>query len=155
MPLTKEFRATVKARAERDPAFRAGLYQEALQVMLDGDLPTAKILLRDFINATIGFAELGSRIGVPEKSLMRMFGPNGNPRAENLVAVIAALGETCRVSLTVTAVPRRRHRARAGDRTTGGYLAEHTARAKPGAFGRVLAKAGRAEALPGDELPQR
>lgn len=35
-----------------------------------------------------------------------------------------------------------------------GYLAERAARAKPGAFGRVLAKAGRAEAIPGDELPE-
>ncbi len=108
MPLTRDFRETVKARADRDPAFRAGLYQEAVQSMLDGDLGTAKILLRDFINATVGFAQLGSRIGVPEKSLMRMFGPNGNPRAENLVAVVAELKEVCGLSLTVRAAPTRR-----------------------------------------------
>jgi DNA-binding phage protein len=108
VPLTRDFRETVKARADRDPEFRAGLYQEAVQSMVDGDLGTAKILLRDFINATVGFAQLGSRIGVPEKSLMRMFGPNGNPRAENLVAVVAALKEVCGMSLTVRAVPVRR-----------------------------------------------
>src|ERR1700693_1195951 len=78
MPLTRDFRETVKARADRDPEFRAGLYQEAVQAMLDGDCGTAKILLRDVINATVGFARLGSRINVPEKSLMRMFGPAGN-----------------------------------------------------------------------------
>jgi DNA-binding phage protein len=108
MPLTRDFRETVKARADRDPAFRAGLYQEAVQCMVDGDLGTAKVLLRDFINATVGFAQLGSRIGVPEKSLMRMFGPNGNPRAENLVAAVAALSEGCGLSLTVHAAPARR-----------------------------------------------
>jgi DNA-binding phage protein len=108
MPLTRDFRATVKARADRDPELRAGLYQEAVQSMVDGDLGTAKILLRDFINATVGFAQLGSRIGVPEKSLMRMFGPNGNPRAENLVAVVATLKEVCGLSLTVGAAPGRR-----------------------------------------------
>lgn len=108
MPLTRDFRETVKARAYRDPAFRAGLYREAVQSLLDGDLGTTKILLRDFINATVGFAQLGSRIGVPEKSLMRMFGPNGNPRAENLVAVVAALKEVCGLSLTVYAAPARR-----------------------------------------------
>jgi DNA-binding phage protein len=73
--------------------------------MLDGDFGTAKILLRDVINATAGFARLASRTGVPEKSLMRMFGPTGNPRAENLIAVVAALKEECGLTLTVRAVP--------------------------------------------------
>jgi DNA-binding phage protein len=118
MPLSRDFRETVKARADRDPAFRAGLYQEAVQAMLDGDFGTARILLRDVINATVGFARLGSRIGVPEKSLMRMFGPTGNPRAENLIAVVAALKDACRLSLTVHAVPRRRRTMRTPERTT-------------------------------------
>jgi DNA-binding phage protein len=101
------------ARADRDPAFRAGLYQEAVQAILDGELSTAKILLRDFINATLGFAKLARLIDLPEKSLMRMFGPNGNPRAENLVAVVRALKEECRLSLTVHAAPLRRRTVRA------------------------------------------
>jgi hypothetical protein len=54
----------------------------------------------------------GHRIGVPEKSLMRMFGPTGNPRAENLVAAVAALKEECRLSLTVRVVPLRRRQTR-------------------------------------------
>jgi DNA-binding phage protein len=118
MPLTRDFRETVKARADRDPAFRAGLYQEAVQAMLDGDFGTAKILLRDVINATVGFARLGSHIAVPEKSLMRMFGPAGNPRAENLIAVVAALKDECRLSLTVHATPLRRRRVRAMEHAT-------------------------------------
>ncbi len=112
MPLTRDFRETVKARADRDPAFRAGLYQEAVQALLDGDLGSAKILLRDVINAVMGFAELGRRVEIPEKSLMRMFGPSGNPRAENLVAVVVALREVCGVSLTVQAAPLARRRGR-------------------------------------------
>lgn len=108
MPLTRDFRETIKARAGRDPAFRAGLCQEAVQALVDGDLGTAKILLRDAINATLGFAQLGDRINVPEKSLMRMFGPAGNPRAENLLAVVAALRDACHLSLTVHAAPLRR-----------------------------------------------
>jgi DNA-binding phage protein len=112
MPLTRDFRETVKVRAERDPAFRAGLYQEAVQAILDGEFGTAKILLRDFINATVGFAQLSNRIGIPEKSLMRMFGPNGNPRAENLVAAVVGLKDECRLSLTVHATPLRRRTER-------------------------------------------
>ena len=112
MPLTRDFRDTVKARADRDPAFRAGLYQEAVQALLDGDLGTAKILLRDVINATIGFARLAGSVNVPEKSLMRMFGPGGNPRAENLIAVVAALKAECQMSLTVHAAPLRQRMVR-------------------------------------------
>ena len=154
MPLTRDFRETVKARAERDPEFRAGLYQEAVQAMLDGDLGTAKILLRDFINATVGFARLGDGIGVPEKSLMRMFGPNGNPRAENLVAVVATLREACGLSLMVTAAPRRRRGARPAGGKAWGALADHRARAKAGTLGRGAAKAGR-RGVRSDALPKR
>jgi DNA-binding phage protein len=111
MPLTKDFRETVKARADHDPAFRAGLYQEAVQAMLDGDLATGRLLLRDFINATTGFAVLAGRLGVHEKSLMRMFGAAGNPHAENLLAVLRTLQDECRLSLRVEAKPVRRRRA--------------------------------------------
>jgi DNA-binding phage protein len=105
VPLTRDFRKTVKARADRDPEFRAGLYQEAVQAIVDCDLGTAKILLRDFINATVGIAQLGNRIGVPEKSLMRMFGPYGNPRGADLIAVVAALKEVCGLAVNVQTAP--------------------------------------------------
>jgi hypothetical protein len=93
-----------------------------MQALLDGDFGTAKILLRDFINSTVGFAPLGRPIDMPEKSLMRMFGPNANPRAENLVAVMAALKEASGLSLTVRAAPLPRRAARAQ---------EHAARPLP------------------------
>lgn len=48
-------------------------------------------LLRDYINATIGFEELGRRTKRPAKSLMRMLGPTGNPQARNLLEVIGHL----------------------------------------------------------------
>lgn len=99
----------MKARAERDPAFRAALFEEAVQAIADGDLPTARILLRDVINATVGFAQLGEALGVGEKSLMRMYGPNGNPRADNLLATLAALrshvGLNVRVKASATPAP--------------------------------------------------
>jgi DNA-binding phage protein len=105
MPLTRDFRETVKARAERDPAFRAGLFEEAVQAIADGDLPTARVLLRDVINATVGFARLGEALGVGEKSLMRMYGPNGNPRADNLLATLAALRSHVGLAVRVKASP--------------------------------------------------
>ena len=60
MPLTREFKETVQARGRRDPAFRAALLQEAIDCMLAGDAETGKMVLRDYINATVGFDELGA-----------------------------------------------------------------------------------------------
>ena len=60
MALTRDFKETVRDRAQRDPAFREGLLSEGVECLLVGDVDTGKILLRDYINATIGFEELGS-----------------------------------------------------------------------------------------------
>jgi len=103
MPLSREFKETVKARVERDPEFRAALLTEAIELMLEGDLETGKSVLRDYINATVGFDRLARETRTPTKSLMRMFGPSGNPRADNLFAVISALQKTSGVRLEVAA----------------------------------------------------
>ncbi len=112
MPLTRDYRAGVKARADRDPAFRAALFEEAVQTILEGDLALAKAQLRNMINATVGFGQLGEALGIGEKSLMRMYGPNGNPRADNLLATLAALrshvGLDVRVKATATPVRTRK-----------------------------------------------
>ena len=104
MPLTKDFRETIQARAARDPAFREALFQEAMQALLQGDADSGRAALRDYINATIGFDGLGAALGRSPKSLMRMFGPNGNPTAENLLGVIGALQAKTGVHLEIRAV---------------------------------------------------
>jgi DNA-binding phage protein len=105
MALTRDFKKTVKARVERDPKFRAALLQEALEQMLAGNMATGKAVMRDYINATVGFEKLARQTGTPAKSLMRMFGPKGNPRADNLFAVIANLQRTSRVRLQTSVRP--------------------------------------------------
>lgn len=56
-----------------------------------GEVAAAKTILRDYINATVGFTRLSKSTGIPSKSLMRMFGPTGNPPAENLFEVVSFL----------------------------------------------------------------
>ena len=106
MVLTREFRETVKARAARDPAFREALLTEAAEQLLAGDLETGKAVLRDYINATVGFEKLARETGTPAKSLMRMLGPKGNPRATNLLAVLGKLQRISGVHLAVAAAER-------------------------------------------------
>jgi DNA-binding phage protein len=103
MALTRDFKATVKARAERDAAFREALLTEAVELLLSGEVETGKAILRDYINATVGFERLAKETGTPSKSLMRMLGPNGNPRASNLLGVISALQEASGLHLEVAA----------------------------------------------------
>jgi DNA-binding phage protein len=104
MPLTKDFRRTVQARAVRDPAFRWALFQEAVQTLLQGDIDAGRAAIRDYINATLGFEKLSAALGRPQKSLMRMFGPGGNPTAENLLGVIGVLQAETGVRLKVRVV---------------------------------------------------
>ena len=104
MSLTRDFKETIRARIERDPGFREALLEDGVECLLSGDVETGKSVLRDYINATIGFRELGGLTERPPKSLMRMFGPNGNPQARNLFEVIGRLQKREGLQLKVRAV---------------------------------------------------
>ncbi len=104
MALTREFKEMVQDRARRDPAFREGLLKEGVECLLSGDVDTGKVILRDYINATIGFEGLGSLTNRQPKSLMRMFGPAGNPQARNLFEVIGHIQRHEGVQLEVRTV---------------------------------------------------
>ena len=104
MTLTRSFKETIQARIEHDPAFREELLKEGVECLLSGDVDTGKAVLRDYINATIGFQALGGLTDKSPKSLMRMFGPNGNPQARNLFEIIGCLQEREGLHLKVQAV---------------------------------------------------
>ncbi len=91
MTLTRDFKETVMARARQDREFREGLLTEAVECFLAGDTDAGKILLRDYVNATIGFQELARLTNKKDTSLMRMLGPKGNPAARNLFEIIGYL----------------------------------------------------------------
>jgi hypothetical protein len=90
MALTRDFRETVKEEMAQED-FRRALLAEAVRSMVAGDLDTAKVALREYINGTIGFPQLGAALGRSPKSLMRMLSPTGNPQARNLFDMVAYL----------------------------------------------------------------
>jgi hypothetical protein len=59
-------------RSSRDPAFAQALLNEAATLFLNGDPGTARLILRDLVNATIGFEPLATMTDRPGKSLHRM-----------------------------------------------------------------------------------
>jgi DNA-binding phage protein len=91
MALTRDFKETVRARVQRDSAFHRELLREGVESFLTGDVETGKTILRDYINATIGFHELAAITNHSPKSLMRMLGPSGNPYARNLFEIVCCL----------------------------------------------------------------
>jgi DNA-binding phage protein len=103
MPITRDFRKTILRRAEHDANFRRHMLAEAVNELLSGDLDAGKAILRDYINATITFQELGRKLKKSSKSIHRMLGPRGNPRADNILEIIKILQEHEKVKLQVKA----------------------------------------------------
>jgi DNA-binding phage protein len=102
MALTREFKDIVQARARRDSKFREALFSEAINAYLSGDTAVGKAILRDLVNATVGFEKLAAEIKKPSKSLHRMLAPHGNPSTENFFGIVSALQKKTRVRLRVT-----------------------------------------------------
>ncbi len=51
MALTRDFRETILARAQREPRYREALFTEAISAYLAGDTATGKAILRDLVKA--------------------------------------------------------------------------------------------------------
>jgi DNA-binding phage protein len=94
MGLTEEFKDTIAARLRRDARFRQELLREAVECVLRGDPQTGKAVLRDYVNAAVGFQSLEKKTQIPAKSLMRMLGPSGSPSVANFSNILSALQES-------------------------------------------------------------
>jgi DNA-binding phage protein len=105
MALTRSFKELVQRRVASDAEFGEALLREGIDTMLTGDVDTGKAILRDYIKATIGFEKLGEATGTQPKSLIRMFGPRGNPQAKNLFSVLGYLQKQAGLQLHVTTGP--------------------------------------------------
>jgi hypothetical protein len=101
MARSKSFKDLVEHHVKGDAKFAEALLREGIDAMLSGDLDTGKAIMRDYIKATVGFEKLGAATGAPPKSLIRMFGPRGNPQAKNLFSVIGYLQKRAGVRLHV------------------------------------------------------
>jgi DNA-binding phage protein len=88
---TQDVHTTILARIQRDPAYVQALWNEAVQLFLEGEPQTAKIILHDLVNATVCFEGLAERIQKPSKSVHRMLSAAGNPTMDNLSAIFQAV----------------------------------------------------------------
>ena len=103
VPLTTPYEVTLRDRAANDADFRVALLEYAAESVLAGDLDETKSVLRAYIKATTGYEDFAKQIGVHPKSLIRMLGADGNPRAVNLLSVLSRSLALENVKITVTA----------------------------------------------------
>lgn len=99
MVLTRDFKETVKERAVRDPAFAKAMLDEAATAFLNDEPQVARLILRDLVNASVGFEALAMETHRPSKSLHRMLSEKGNPSMDNLAAIFGALRKQMGVAL--------------------------------------------------------
>jgi DNA-binding phage protein len=104
MALTRTFRKTVIERIERDPAFSKMLLIDVATPFLSDEPETARLVLRDLVNATLGFEQLVVLTDKPSKSLHRMLSSDGNPSMDNLAVIFGAVRSSLRLDLKVQAV---------------------------------------------------
>jgi DNA-binding phage protein len=104
MALTRDFKHTVVERVRRDPRFARSLLDEAATLFLNGDPEPARLLLRDLVNATVGFETLAKMTNKPAKSLHRMLSKHGNPSMDNLAVIFGAVRQRMKVGLKAQSV---------------------------------------------------
>jgi DNA-binding phage protein len=104
MTLTRDFKETVNARIQRDPEFVTALLDEAIYLFLNGEAETARLILRDIVNATVGFEKLAKETSRSSKSLHRMLSAKGNPTMDNLTTIFKVLFQTLNAEIKVQTV---------------------------------------------------
>lgn len=104
MALTRDFKRTVVERVQRDPKFARALLDEAATLFLNGEAYAARLVLRDLVNATVGFEALAAEAAKPAKSLHRMLSKNGNPTMDNLAAILSVVRKKLGVALQARTV---------------------------------------------------
>ena len=127
MAKIRDFKETVAARMQSDPAFAPALSDAAITLLVNGEPESTRLILRDLVNASVGFEALADEIHKPAKSRHRMLPKSGDPIMTNASAIFAAIeralkarpeGRRPRANALTDERPRPRqpgHRLRASD----------------------------------------
>lgn len=104
---TVPYDESMRKMVDENPEFGQEMIEGALNAVLHGDFDDGRLLLRQYINATIGFAELGRRMDKDPKNLMRALSPKGNPTASNLFEIVRACTDAGNMEIEARVLPRR------------------------------------------------
>jgi len=107
MNFTRDYKQTINERVNKDPAFMAAMLDEAITLFLNEEPEVARLVLRDLVNATVGFETLALELKKPSKSLHRMLSARGNPTMDNLTKIIGVLRKQLGLDIEVHTTPSR------------------------------------------------
>ncbi|OGT84126.1 MAG: transcriptional regulator [Gammaproteobacteria bacterium RIFCSPLOWO2_02_FULL_61_13] len=105
MALTRDYKDSIRNRSESDPKFAASLMKEALTAFISGEPETARVILRELVNSTIGFELLSAELDKPSKSVHRMLSARGNPTMDNLTNIFVALQKELDTDVQIILAP--------------------------------------------------
>ena len=102
---TISYKEGIKSMVDRNPKFAMEILEDAINSLLDGNLEEGRLLLRHYIDATIGFQELARRTGKRDKSLMRSLSATENLTASNLFDIIRACVQARGATVAARVIP--------------------------------------------------
>ncbi len=95
MAPTRDFKETIAARVKADPAFARALFEDAMELFFNAEPELARVILRDLVNATLGFDRLAEETSIPNKSLQRMLSASVNPGMDSPRANLTCVASRC------------------------------------------------------------
>ncbi len=93
-PLTKPWKETLREQIQESSVFRRALLKEAMNCFLSGDpkeVDTAKTILHDFVEGTVGFCDLGKLLNSSPEVLRSFLAPDGDPSLKRFLEIVAYL----------------------------------------------------------------
>lgn len=97
---TMSYNTMLKNMVAENPNMVAEMLEGALNLILSGEVDAGRILLKNYVDVTIGFPELARRIGKDEKNLRRSLSERGNPTANNLFNIVQACASASNVTIS-------------------------------------------------------
>lgn len=101
-PLTRPLTSTIKEQIEESNEFRRGFLREGIACLLTGDVRAGKLILHDYIEATLGFEEIGQALGQSADAIKRQFDLESETSLESFFQVVAHLQKHAGTVIEVT-----------------------------------------------------
>lgn len=91
MALTIDYKEGVLKDLRENPEMAREYYREAVRAIINGETDTGGVMLRDLVNAGIGFQRLAQETGIRAPNLHRALSPDGNPTMRTFGKIAAAI----------------------------------------------------------------